>query len=108
MSPKIKHFLESSGYPKEFSVDGYINFLKLRLNESGFPHEIGAFLGYPLHDIHGFINHKKDGCLLTGEWKVYADEENAKKLFTRYRACRKAILKRIAKGITLAQLFCAA
>ena len=27
--------------------------------------------GYPLHDIYGFINHKHQGCLLTGEWKVY-------------------------------------
>ena len=72
----IKSFLCDNGYPKEFSLMKYLAILKSRiyaqrLMNKEFPHEIGAFLGYPLHDIYGFINHKHQGCLLTGEWKVY-------------------------------------
>ena len=79
-----------------------------RLMNKEFPHEIGAFLGYPLHDIYGFINHKHQGCLLTGEWKVYENTEQAKKLFCRYNKCRKAVIKRINEGRTLTDLFCIA
>ena len=72
------------------------------------PHEIGAFHGYPLHDIYGFINHKHQGCLLTGEWKVYENTEQAEKLFCRYNKCRRAVIKRINEGRTLKDLFCIA
>ena len=68
---KMKKFLASFGYPKAGKTSEYIEFLKMRMKDSGFPHEIGVFLGYPLHDIYGFINHPDEGCLLTGEWKVY-------------------------------------
>lgn len=103
----IKGFLLSYGYPSEVTIEGYINHLASRLKENEFPHEIGAFLGYPLHDILGFINHKNEGCLLVGEWKVYKNADEAQKLFNRFLACRKAISKRMAMGQTLAQVFCA-
>lgn len=103
----IKDFLLSYGYPSEVTIEGYINHLASRLKENEFPHEIGAFLGYPLHDILGFINHKNEGCLLVGEWKVYKNADEAQKLFNRFLACRKAISKRMAMGQTLAQVFCA-
>ena len=77
-------------------------------NKENFPHEIGAFLGYPLHDIYGFIYHRDAGCILTGEWKVYEDEDGARKLFMRYNKCRRALLARLEEGKTLAQIFCAA
>lgn len=104
---EIKDFLYSYGYPCEVTLEGYINHLALRLKEDEFPHEIGAFLGYPLHDILGFINHKNEGCLLVGEWKVYKNAEEAQMLFDRFLACRRAILRRLAMGHTLAQVFCA-
>ncbi|MGM9937607.1 MAG: DUF3793 family protein [Candidatus Ornithomonoglobus sp.] len=111
-NPQIKALLIEYGYPQDFSLDTYLTFLKKRimdghLNGAEFPHEIGAFLGYPVHDIYGFINHKNEGCLLTGEWKVYAEADKAEKLFCRYSACRRAILKRINEGKTLEDLFCA-
>ena len=94
----IKSFLCDNGYPKEFSLTKYLAILKSRiyaqrLMNKEFPHEIGAFLGYPLHDIYGFINHKHQGCLLTGEWKVYENTEQAEKLFCRYNKCRRAVIK---------------
>lgn len=112
-SDDIKSFLCDNDYPKEFSLMKYLAILKSRiyaqrLMNKEFPHEIGAFLGYPLHDIYGFINHKHQGCLLTGEWKVYENTEQAKKLFCRYNKCRKAVIKRINEGRTLTDLFCIA
>ena len=109
----IKSFLCDNGYPKEFSLTKYLAILKSRiyaqrLMNKEFPHEIGAFLGYPLHDIYGFINHKHQGCLLTGEWKVYENTEQAEKLFCRYNKCRRAVIKRINEGRTLKDLFCIA
>lgn len=103
-----KLFLNACGYPIEMSVETYINHLKSRMKNNEFPHEIGIFLGYPLHDIQGFLYHKNFGCLLCGEWKVYKDAENAKRLFKHFRNCRKALLKKVVSGKSLAQIFCAA
>ena len=107
-NPEIKEFLADFGYPRFGTVAEYLDLLRIMINKGGFPHEIGVFLGYPLHDIYGFINHRDEGCLLIGEWRVYKDAENAKKLFLRYKACKNAVLKRVTSGHTLAQIFCAA
>lgn len=111
-SAEISNLLSAFGYKKCKNLDDYLRILKTRLGLNAkseeFPHEIGAFLGYPAHDIYGFIKHREIGCLLVGEWRVYADKENAESLFRRYKACRCAILKRLERGNTLAQIFCAA
>lgn len=103
---EIKELLTSCGYCGCQSTKAYISMLKKRMREEEFPHEIGAFLGYPAHDIYGFIN--KENCILVGEWRVYKDAENAKKIFARFKNCREAVLKRVLEGKTLAQIFCAA
>ncbi len=107
-SEDIRKFLLSYGYPLNASLSEYIYILKSRLNNDDFPHEIGAFLGYPLDDIYGFIYHKYDGVLFVGEWKVYSNEETARKLFKRFSVCRNMILKRLKRGESLAKIFCAA
>lgn len=102
-------FLVQYGYPEIGSLADYLNVLRTRLDCDTFPHEIGVFLGYPLHDIYCFINHRDEGCLLIGEWKVYHNVEEAEKLFCRFKACRKALVRHITeRGKTLAQVFCAA
>lgn len=105
--PEKKELLKSFGYPENGEWREQLSHLKKRLQQETFPHEIGVFLGYPLHDIRGFIEHRDQGCLLTGEWKVYQNPEEAKKLFRRYQVCRKAIVRKIKAGKTLAQVFCA-
>lgn len=108
-SEKNRKFLSHFGYPENGSIADYLNVLKNRLDCDNFPHEIGVFLGYPLHDIYCFINHRDEGCLLIGEWKVYHNAEEAKKLFCRFDSCRKALVRRVTEsGKTLAQIFCAA
>lgn len=106
--PEISKLLEDFGYKRSASLEQKLKMLKSRLSEREFPHEIGAFLGYPAHDIYGFINHKDDGCLLTGEWKVYAEPEAAARMFRRYKLCRLALLKRVQSGLSLSRIFHAA
>ncbi len=104
---QIREFLSNYGYDNLSSVEEYLSFLKSRLSFESFPHEIGVFLGYPLQDVYGYINNPAGKCLLVGEWKVYADAENAKKLFCRYNNCRRGIIKRMKKGHSLEKIFVA-
>lgn len=102
-------FLSCYGYPKTGSITEDLNVLRNRLDCDSFPHEIGVFLGYPLHDIYCFIHHRDEGCLLIGEWKVYHNAEEAQKLFSRFKSCRNALVRHVTEqGKTLAQIFCAA
>ncbi len=103
---EVKSFLSSLGYPADADLHTYIRILKKRLINEDFPHEIGAFLGYPMHDVYGFINHRDEECLLCGEWKVYKKPEEAQKMFERFSACRKALAGQIMKGHSLSQMFC--
>lgn len=103
-SEEISNFLAGCGYPTKNELDPYLSFLRKRLSSSiGFPHEIGAFLGYPLHDIFGFLNRSK--AVYTGYWKVYQNADEAKKLFERYDKCRSAILRRVNSGKSIAEIF---
>ena len=76
---------------------------KLR-QEEDFPHEIGLFLGYPAEDVHGFIENGPDCCKCTGCWKVYGDEEAAKKKFAQYKKCTQVYRDRWANGADIERL----
>ncbi len=76
---------------------------KLRQQEE-FPHEIGLFLGYPPEDVCGFMEHGPDCCKCTGCWKVYGDEEAARKKFAQYKKCTRVYCDRWAKGTDIERL----
>lgn len=76
---------------------------KLRMQEE-FPHEIGLFLGYPAEDVHGFIHLGPDCCKCTGCWKVYGDEDSAKKTFAQYKKCSRVYFDRWTKGTDIERL----
>lgn len=104
-SSSIRKLLTDFGYPENADIRGYIEYLKKRIGICmEFPHEIGAFLGYPINDIYGFIS-KSAECLYTGYWKVYDDVEGSKRCFSRYDRCRRAVMKRIDSGFTIVTLF---
>ena len=71
-----------------------IKHLRSRAEAGRLPPEIGIFLGYPLEDVVGFIENDGKDCKCIGCWKVYGDEEQAVKLFNKYRKCR-AVYRRI-------------
>ncbi len=100
--------LRSYGYAVSDRLSDYFSRLKSRMGECKFPHEIGIFLGYPLCDIYGFMEHKGDNYLLCGEWKVYDNEQAARQRFHQFSLCRKGLVRRIESGESLASIFRAA
>ncbi len=87
------------GYKGCCSTCEYLERLARRIGAKGdFPHEIGLFLGYPTEDVKGFIENKGENYLCCGYWKVYSDEEGAKKMFRRFNNCRSYIVSRLDKG----------
>ena len=101
---EIAAFLKNCGYGVSLQLADKISLLSERIkNSREFPHEVGAFLGYPIEDIYGFINHKS--CKYTGYWKVYGNVEQAKDIFRKYDSCRNAVVNRMSMGKTLTDMF---
>lgn len=74
---------------------------RVRASEE-FPHEIGLFLGYPPEDVQGFLEHRP--CKCSGCWKVYGDENKAKKTFDLYKKCERVYCQQLARGIDIKRL----
>ena len=74
---------------------------RIRASEE-FPHEIGLFLGYPPEDVQGFLEHRP--CKCSGCWKVYGDENKAKKTFDLYKKCERVYCQQLARGIDIKRL----
>lgn len=98
----ISRFLDSLSYSLN-SVEEALDSLKDNLNKESFPHEIGIFLGYPLHDVKAFMNNDMPSKCI-GCWKVYGNTKNALKTFKRYNCCTKRIKDEISTGKRLFDL----
>lgn len=61
--------------------------------KTGYPHEIGLFLGYPVWDVEGFVEHAGEDYKLCGYWKVYDDLPGAVKTFQEYDLLKKESVK---------------
>lgn len=80
-------------------AEGCVSLLAKRLRGGGaFPHEIGLFLGYPAEDVRGFIEHRGADSKCVGAWKVYGDEDAARRRFARFEQCTAAYCKRLSQG----------
>ena len=90
-------FLVTYGY-HAVSVSDCISHLKKRFLSSEFPHEIGLFLGYPLYDVIEFIKNGGKNSKRTGCWKVYHDENEAKKKFAMYQYYKNVYLYCFLQG----------
>lgn len=107
-NPDLDNLLDELGYSKG-GINTVLRQLKERMTENGdFPHEIGAFLGYPPKDVIGFVKNKGSNCLCSGWWKVYHNAENAKKMFLKFDKCRELYKKLYLSGKTALQLAVAA
>lgn len=85
--PTSREILSNLNYSSS-GADGFVAQLRKKINVcTDFPHEIGLFLGYPPKDVDGFIKKGPHEAKLTGTWKVYTDEESAKKKFALYKKC---------------------
>lgn len=105
---KARELLVRYGYPMEGGLDALLDHLSERTQQSSvFPHEIGLFLGYPVEDVWGFIEQKGQGCKFSGYWKVYGDEQAARRLFHRFDRCRDTARDYVERGMTILELFAA-
>ena len=103
--PQVWGFLFFHGYPMYRQLDAIIDHLKQRvLMEGDFPHEVGAFLGYPIEDVMGFIKNKGQNCKACGYWKVYGDTQLALKQFDLFTKSREILCNRLKEGQTIAQI----
>ena len=73
-------------------------------NGNEFPHEIGLFLSYPPEDVRGFIENHAQNYKCIGYWKVYGDEEKARRTFEKYRKCTDSYRRSVKAGHKLAEL----
>ena len=76
-------FLKKMGYHDAKTLIERLEFLKIRFRWM-CPHEIGVFLGIPIDDVCGFIEHKGNNFLMCKYWKVYHNPEGAENLFKCY------------------------
>ena len=95
-SPANRRFLAQAGYPPEADREACLTRLSRRC-AAGCPHEIGLFLGIPLHDVQGFIRGGGAGWRFCRYWKVYAQETSARQTFARYDAARALSVRRILR-----------
>ena len=96
--------LAKCGYPKQSATRQVASLVqKMRLHDE-FPHEIGLFLGYPPEDVCGFMEERGGNCKYVGTWKVYGDEENAKKTFARYKKCTDVYTQKLKAGTRVEKL----
>ena len=97
-------FLLEHGYLGD-GLSTLIDELSQRLcDDMPFPHEIGIFLGYPLDDVIGFIEHEGKDALACGTWKVYHNVLHAEWTFARYRACTAFYLQKYNSGMDLTEI----
>lgn len=77
-APENLSFLAEHGYAGCRNAEACLQRLAARVVcAQNFPHEIGLFLGYPLHDVKGFIDNKGENACCCGCWKVYARQAEA-------------------------------
>ena len=96
--------LKEAGY-RQLAYPYCLTELGRRLNaKNGFPHEIGLFLGYPPEDVRGFIENHAQNYKFIGYWKVYGDEEKARRTFEKYKKCTDSYCRSVKAGHRLAEL----
>jgi len=84
-------FLQGLGYPEQYSVEDYVDFLIARLNTKDFPHEIGLFLGYPFKDVLGYIGHPSLKLVKINGWKIYGNDKLSNKKYESFLQARTKV-----------------
>ena len=84
-------FLKSHGYPEDYTLNDYLEYLIKNIEDGIIPHEIGVFLGYPLKDIIGFIGHPSLKLTKVNGWRVYGDTEVSDKKFKEFLEAKTEI-----------------
>jgi hypothetical protein len=83
--------LRNLGYPRDYSIESYVDYLIDRLCSCEFPHEIGIFLGYPLKDVIGFMGLVPLKLVKVNGWRVYGNEKLSDRQYNSFVEGRKII-----------------
>lgn len=100
--PQHAAFLRECGYSGTLS--GALDELRRRCGTNGkFPHEIGAFLGYPLKDVRGFLENPAE-CLSVprGLWRVSGDPAESLAVMAAFRDAENRVKNLFEAGKPLA------
>ena len=89
---EILEILGKKEYSEFLDTQGYQH------GSAEFPHELGIFLGYPLADVKGFIEHNGKDFLYQGYWKVYENVEERKKMFSIYNVVKEEFIREMQAG----------
>lgn len=105
---KHHSFLETYGYHSS-SISNMLDHLSERIDSyhcghSVFPHEIGVFLEYPLHDVKGFLVNQGRNYIYSGYWKVYQDVKGAMQRFERYDMEREYVMQAVLSGRSIREI----
>ncbi len=76
------------------SLEEALNCLR-RSFRSGVPHEIGAFLGYPLKDVRGFIKGTSKPFAGGGMWRIFGPPARSLRLNDLYRRTRSEMMAQL-------------
>lgn len=110
--PQVRDFLCREGYTLPEQSDDYAPLLRQLSRrlccEADFPHEIGVFLGYPLHDVVGFIENAGRNFTCCGCWKAYGDPAAARQHFAQLNKCTAVYLRLFHSGTPIQRLAVAA
>ena len=102
-------FLRTNGYDLSKGTESVLCQLSRRLClQEDFPHEIGVFLGYPLHDVIGFIENRGQNYSCCGHWKCYGDADRAQRTLDIYKRCTAVYKRMYRRGVPLMKLVVAA
>lgn len=102
---EVADFLEAYGYVLD-NLAEVLELLSDRVcqysdGEICFPHEIGAFLDYPIDDVKCFIEKGGKDCLLVGYWKVYNNPGKAQMIFSAYDKAKTSAVNEFMTGKTI-------
>ena len=107
-SPKIRSLIYEYGY-LDMSLERMLVRLCCRVEAfaelgMGFPHEIGAFLGYPPDDVKGFIENEGGKYLMIGYWKVYSNPAKARMIFKEYDRAKDCAVNEFITGKSIREI----
>ena len=101
---QARRLVQQCGYQPQQLDQCILHLIQRIQTAEEFPHEVGLFLGYPPEDVCGFIENKACNQKCVGCWKVYGDEEKAKRTFARFQKCTDSFCAHWAKGMPLERL----
>lgn len=106
----VTKFLICSGYKigdaKQLLIQLSERICRYSCKNIDFPHEIGAFLGYPIEDVESFVKEGGKNSLFSRYWKVYHNPWRAGMTFYVYDKARQSAVNEYLAGKPFKDIIC--